>query len=327
MVTMKSDSLHRRAQSLLAQAAFSPKRLVLLHTAIALGASLVMTLCNYLVGLGIADTGGLGGIGMRSMLSTLQTMLELAVMTLLPFWEMGLVFCALRWAKDESPVFRDLTEGFRRFGAIFLFRLLYGAVFVVIGITLMQLSSVLFMLTPFSLKLAELYEPLLNPSLTQAQMEALLTPEFMANMAKASLPMLILFGVIFLAVGIPLFYRLRFAKFALMDGARPLPSLLQSFFITRKQIGGIVKLDLHFWWYYLLQMLCLALCLGDSILAMLGIYLPVSSQTAFFLFYAAGLLGQGVLLWQTQAQVLTTYALAYDALLPPAPATDIIDAE
>ena len=92
---LKVSELHNQANARLENAG-NPKRLALIHTAIALGASFLLTLINYLLSLGIADTGGLDGVGTRTLLSTAQAMLELAVMLALPFWQLGIFYAALR---------------------------------------------------------------------------------------------------------------------------------------------------------------------------------------------------------------------------------------
>lgn len=317
MITIQPAQLRRQAGTLLGQAAYNPKKLVLIHAAIALGGSLLITAINYFFSLQIADTGGLGGMGLRSVLSTVQSVLELAVMVLLPFWEIGLLFAALRWANGESANVPDLLEGLRRFGAVFAFRLLYGALFLALGFSIFYCSATLFVLTPFSNGFTDIIAPLMQPDITMEQVEAIMTPAFMENMAGTMTPLFILFGILYAVAAIPLFYRLRFAEFALMDGERTGAAMLQSLHLTKKRSLQLVKLDLHFWWYYLLQVLCLVLSWADTLLPLLGIGLPVSAELAFFLFYILGAVCQGLLLWQCQAKVLTTYCLAYNAFLPP----------
>lgn len=309
-------ALQEKADQLL-QRAKQPKKLVLIHTAIALGGSLLMTALNYLFSLRIADTGGLSGLGLRSVLATVQSVLELGVMVALPFWEIGLIYAALQWRKGESATGASLLQGFRRFGSVLAFRLLYGAALFVSGILVFYISSVVFALTPFVTPFMELLEPVWGAAATPEQMEALFTPELIAAATEAMIPMLILFAVFFLPVAAILFYRLRFGRFAVMEGMGAGRSLRESLRVTKKNALQLVKLDLHFWWFYLLQTLCLAVSYGDSILSYLGITLSLSTAGKFFLFYILGGALQALLLWQYQARVLTTYCLAYDCLREP----------
>ena len=111
-------------------------------------------------------------------------------------------------------------------------------------------------------------------------------------------------------------YRLRLADYVLLDTPRrgALFAILCSFHMTRRKVGSILRLDLRFWWYYLLQLLCLVLCYGDLILPALNIHLPFTEDTAFFLFFLLGTACQCLLFWQYRGKVLTTYSMAYRAL-------------
>ena len=80
-----------------------------------------------------------------------------------------------------------------------------------------------------------------------------------------------------------------------------------------------LRLDLSFWWYYLLLFLASLLCYGDLVLAMLGVSLPLSSSVSYFLFYALFLAAQFGIYWFCLSRVEVTYALAYDSLRPKEP--------
>jgi len=143
----------------------------------------------------------------------------------------------------------------------------------------------------------------------------------MTAMTQALLPLFVIFGVLYLAVAIPVFYRLRFAQFSLMDGNAVFSAMVHSFRTTKGHTLHLLRLDLHFWWYYLLQAVGLALCFGDVLLTAFGVTLPFSEDTAFFLFYILGVLVQWAVLWQFRGNVVTTYTLAYKSFWkrPPTP--------
>jgi hypothetical protein len=167
---------------------------------------------------------------------------------------------------------------------------------------------------PFSAAFLERIAPLMEQGLTPEQMEALITPEFTAATTQAAIPLLIIFAIIYLAVAIPVFYRIRFADFAVMDNMPAGRALVNSFNITKGSCLQVLKIDLSFWWFYLLQIFSVAVCYADTILPALGIALPVSGVTAAFLFYILGTVLQGVLLWQWEARRVTVYGLAYRTL-------------
>lgn len=308
------SDLQEQANRRLGEVSGNPKKLVLIHTAIALGSSLLLTVITYLCDLLIADTGGLDGLGLRSVLDTAQSVLELLVLIGLPVWQMGIYYAALQWVKGEEADFRSLLQCFRRFGSALGALLLRGAIFFALGIAVFNVSSILFTMTPFSASMLELLAPIQEQGITPEQLQSLLTPEFTDAFIQASIPMLIIFGILYVAVFIPLFYRVRFADFAVMDGLPAGKALLKSLAITRGNCLQVWKVDLSFWWFYLLQMLSVAICYADTLLAALGISLPVSPTVAAFGFYAIGVICQGALLWQYEAKRVTVYGLAYCTL-------------
>lgn len=314
---LQVSDLHRQAQARLAQTAGNPKKLVLLHTAIALGCSVLMSVITYLFSRQIADTGGLGGLGMRSVLATAQSVLELVITMALPFWQMGIFYAALQWVNEEDAGLGSLLQGFRRFSSVLGKLFLQGGLFFGLGIAIFYISTAVFMMTSFATPIVELFAPIMEQGATPEQLESLLTPELMESASRAAVPLLVIFIILYAAAAIPVFYRLRFASFAVMEGLSGGKALLKSFAITRKNCWQIFRLDLSFWWFYLLQVLSVAVCYADTILPAVGISLPVSGVGAAFLFYALGTLCQGVLLWQKEGHRLTAYCLAYRTLDTP----------
>ena len=307
--------LHQRAEKQLDFAPYSPRLLVLIHTAVSLGASLLMAIVNVLFASLIENTGGLGGLGTRSILETAQAVLELAVTLALPFWNISLVRAALNWARGEYAAPTTLLEGFRLFRPILRMFILLLAIFVVLGIALSQISAMLFMFTPFADPLMTALEPLMQDA-GYFSPDLLLTEEAIAQVGSAIIPYFVFFGVLFALVAIPVWYRIRFADYAVMDEGRARAALLTSLRITKGRCLQVLKIDLRFWWFYLLQALSVALCYGDSILPALGIALPMSAEAAYITFMALGVICQGLLLWYYQAKVSVTYALAYEELKP-----------
>ena len=312
-MTLHFADLRAQADKRLDFSAYPPRLLVLIHTAVSLGASLVVGLLNLLFAQMIAGTGGLGGMGTRSLLETAQTVLELAVTIALPFWNISLTRAALCWARGELAEPPTLLAGFRRFRSVLGIKLLTAAIFLGLCLAVSYIGSMLFLMTPFASGLMEVLDPIMQDS-GVLNSELLLTDETIAQVTAAAAPMMLFLGVLFAVLAIPVWYRIRFADFAVMDGGRAAVSLAESFRITKKNALEVFKIDLHFWWFYLLQALTVALCYGDTLLAALGVSLPVSAEVSYVLFYAAGIVCQGILLWRCQAQVSTVYALAYETL-------------
>ena len=82
--------LHNAAADRLANAK-SAGTVVLIYAAIALGSSALVTLVNYVLGLQIDKTGGLSNMGLRSFLSTIQSVLPMVQSAVLLCVEVGYV--------------------------------------------------------------------------------------------------------------------------------------------------------------------------------------------------------------------------------------------
>ena len=315
MAVLKPPVLRQEADTVLEEAAYSPKKLVLIHTAVSLGVALLITTLNFILSRQIAGTGGLAGLGTRSILETAQSVLEFASVVTMPFWEIGLLFAVLCWLKGEPAELGCLLQGFRRIGQVLLLHLVRGLLFLSIGISVLYLSLILFLMSSMSTPLEAMMEPMLENGMSQQQMvEMMQSADFVFASTEAVMPFIWLFGGLFAVVALPFYYRLRFAEFSVMDGVGPIAAMIHSLRMTKKNCLQIVKLDLSFWWFYLLQILCYGLCYGDLILPALNIPLPFSEDTAFFLFFLLGTACQCLLFWQCKAKVLGTYGVAYRAL-------------
>ena len=134
----------------------------------------------------------------------------------------------------------------------------------------------------------------------------MLTPEMMDAIMQASVPMLVLFGLAYVPAAVFLFYRLRFAEYAMADGIGPAKALWRSVRLTAKgRCIRLFKVDLYFWWYYLALVAFAVLGFADVILAWLGVTLGA------VLFYLIAILCQVAFCWQYQPTVSTAYALLY----------------
>ena len=302
---LKPSALRQEAAERLRQAAYSPKRLVLLHTAVALGCSVLSSLISYVLSLQIAETGGLSGMELRAALSTAQSVLTLLIFVGLPFWQIGLYYTTLQWTKGEQASFSSLLHGFYKFGSVLRLLLWQTGLLIAVGIAVYNVSYIIFTLTPFAAPLME--------QLATMQPQAI-TLEFMSSFTQAFIPLLIIFVALYAVAAFLLYFRLRFAGFALSEGLPAGKAFLKSFAVTRKNCLQILKLDLSYWWYYLLLGFSILISNGDSVLSALDISLPISATAAYFVFYSLGLICQGILLWQCEARRLTAYCLAYRKL-------------
>ena len=286
---------------------------ILLHTGVVALVSLVVSGLSLLLEEQIAGTGGLGGVQTRSLLSTIQSLLYLGQMIFLPFWQIGYLFFTLQAVRRQPCENRDLWEGFRRFWPVFRLKLLTSLIFLGLAIACSYISSILFMFTPWAGEMMEAMEPLMNSNMDDAAlMEAMSAISY-----QSIIPMMALFLICFAAIAIPLFYRFRMAEYWLMyyPKAGAFASLRGSGILMRGNRMGMFKVDLHFWWFYGLELLIAAVCYGDLLLEALGVPLPMSSSMAYFAALVTSLALQVGLYWWRGNYVRVTYAHAFTSLI------------
>ncbi len=311
MAKWNGSTLPARAEAALNDAPKSPQKLMLLHTGVALGIALLLSVISLILDRQIDSTGGLSGLGLRSILSTIQSVLELFSNLALPFWETGIFAAAFLWATRQQADNSVLLMGFRRFGPVLRMRILQALILILVSTLVIQVSSVIYMMTPWADFAMTQMDSLLGTEDPIAAIDSL-SPEMMRQMLDAVTPLLIIGGILLAIVAIPLLYRMRFAPYLQMQeervGARA--SIAESFRMTRRNWVALLKLDLRFWWFYVLQVLTIVLCYGDVIMTFFGIAQPWSEMVGFFLFYVLGIAGQLALFTWARPKVITSYAIA-----------------
>ena len=133
MALPRSSTLQRHANNSLAAASYNPHKLALLHTGATLVLLLLLEGSNVLLSNGIEGTGGLSGLGMRSVLTTIQTLVEMLVQIALPFLQAGFLCAAIRIAHREAVGPEDLLGGFRNFHRVLRYKLLETGIYLLIA--------------------------------------------------------------------------------------------------------------------------------------------------------------------------------------------------
>lgn len=289
--------------------------LAMLHTGVTVAAALLVTVLQFLLAKGIGNTGGLSGMGTRSILETIQMVLQWANILLVPFWSLGFLYAALLWARERRAEKGDLLMGFRRIGPCLSLLLNRTVLTILVMILCINISSTVYMMTPAASGLMELAEEYGN---TDALYEYLysLNTEQVLDLARDMIPMLVVFVLLSAAALIFLMYRFRMAEFVILDEprARGLSSMLLSAALLRRRCWQLFKLDLRFWWYYGLKLLCTVLLYGDILLEMMGIGLPFGGDIAYLLTYALYLGGLFAVEVSFRPRVETAYACAYETM-------------
>lgn len=284
---MDPKNIKASAARLLDRTDGNPKRISLLYAGVATGFSLLCTLLSFLLGLAADRATGLSGLAMRSMLESGQVVLSVAGSVLLPFWQMGFLYTALCYSKQTAVGDSTLLEGFRRWGAVLRLNILLAIVLTGIMMVCSYLSVILYFLSPFS----DGVDAQLNGMLENAA-TATMTPELFSAMMPHLVWLFVIMFIVLVIVGLPFYYRYRLCEFALLDdapGARA--AIRQSKRLSWNNRMGMFKLDLSFWWYYLIQILINLIAYTDAFLPALGVELPVSSDVAFWVCY---LLSMGI---------------------------------
>lgn len=293
----------------------NPGRVILIHTGAMLLLSLLLTIADYLLNQQISATGGLGGMGLRSILTTVRSVLRLAQFIVLPFWQMGYTYYTLNIARGQKADLPDLLEGFRRWAPILRLKALMLGMAILLAFLCTQATGILFMLTPWADPVMTKMELLMsNGDIT----EDVLAEAILAMSQEIMVPVLVIFGLCFLAGLLYLFFRFRLAELWLM--AHPeggaFAALRNSSMLMRGNCKAMFKIDLHFWWFYLLELLVTALFFGDTILHSFGIHMTADAFISYIAFFALYMWAQMSLYWWKRNEVAVTYAHAYLSLCP-----------
>ena len=299
---MEIRQLKSLAKQRVSACRYDARKLALIFTGAGVALSLLMTLVNFFLSQQIEGTGGLGGIGTRTLLSSIQMLVMLGGALAMPFWSLGYTRAALDTGRDGSAEPRTLLKGFRLFFPALRLFFLQGALLAIIIIASMQLGSILYMLTPVS----EAAIPVIESLLSEGE-AALADPSAINQLLSVFWPMYLLIGIILLVLLIPVLYRLRLVEFSLVDGEeKALKNMITSNLRMKGHCLWMFKLDVSFWWYFLLQGLAATLAYGDS-------FFP-GSDVAYWVFYLLSAAAQLIISFLFLPQVQTTYALAYDEI-------------
>ena len=282
-------------------------RLIFVHTGVPAAVSLVLSLISYLLSLQIADTGGLGGMDMRSLLETLQSMLQIISSVFSVFWAYGYIRVLLNWSAGTRAWGSDLLAGFHRWGVVLRSALLQLLIYIGAMILAMQMASVVFAMTPLADSMMPLVEQIMSDPTFMPTEEQLL------DAVVYYLPFM---AVAMLALMLPVFYRLRLMDFVLMDEPKKgaFYAMRMSILLMRKNAWKMFRLDLSFWWFYLLEGLAALCYYSDMVLQLAGVDLGLSRDGLFFLACVLGLVAQTALYVGCRNRVMLAYANVYTDL-------------
>ncbi len=291
-----------------------PQKVVLVYAGILAGSSLIANAVRYLLDGQISQTGGLQGIGTRSALSTASSALTIAYMLLTICLTLGYAAAMLRIARGQFASVSTLKAGLERIWLLLRTRLLQGVILVAMSFALCLLVVNVYMLTPFANQLAAAMLPLIG--------DGTLTTEAIMSVWESAYSAMLPVTIIYLAaLAVLLWYfscTYRMVDYLLID----LPQLgafgvlRESRRMMRGNMKMMLRVDLSFWWYYLLQFVVGCLVYLDLILAICGVALPLSPAAYFFAVVLVYLAADFAVRYFFSNRVAVTYALFYDSLCP-----------
>ena len=167
---------------------------------ITISAALV-TLISYCLNLQIAKTGGLSNMGLRSMLSTIQSILPMLQNVLAMCLQIGYLAAIVRIARRQYTSPQTLRLGFDRFWLLLRTQLLQAILFMSICLVAFWIAVQIYMLTPMSDAAAALVEPAIASG--SVDLEILLEETLYQQILRSMTPLFILFGVLYAAFLIP----------------------------------------------------------------------------------------------------------------------------
>lgn len=316
MASLNPKQLKQGAQAQMRRLSGDPRALVALYTGVIVLINLLVSGLNLFLDHQIGATGGLSGLGMRSVLETLQRILTYLSVFFTPFWSAGFLFSVIGIVRTGRAEPKNMLEGFRRFPSVILFHLNKLILTMMIGTTVTYLASFLFMLTPLSRELETL-----TASLILADGTISLESIDPAALMRACIPLFVLFLALFVPAYAFVSYSLRLCPYLIMGDLRlgGFVCMPASFRLMRGHRFPMFKLDLSFWWYYLIESALTVILYLDLILPLMGIALPFNQTAGFFVcLILYGVAQAAFYLWK-KLPVDTTYVLAYDAIVKDSP--------
>lgn len=298
----------------------SLSKILLIYSALLLGLTGFTTLVNYLLDLQMEGLTGLSSFSKRTMLSSIQSMIPIALSLFTMCLEVGYLAVMLRIARGQYTSEQTLRLGFDRFWVLLRCSILMGFRYAATLFLSVYIGILLFMVLPVSEPAMEILAPYLS-EMSVLSGELVLDEAAYAQFAQAVWPAYVICGVIFAVAAVPLWYSYRMVNYIIIDkpGMGALMAMRESRQMMRRNRIAMLKLDMSFWWYYLALLTAQAVCYGDLILPMLGISLPGNSEMWYFVFMAVYLAALFAIYYFLRSKVEVSYALAYDSLKPEEP--------
>ena len=277
-----------------------------------------------MLNLQIAQLGGLSNMGLRSVLSTVQSVLPMVQSLIVMCLELGYLAAMVRIARQQYASEHTLKLGFDRLWVLIRWTLIQGGIYVLAAMATFWISMQVFLITPLSdSMMSMLTEDMVDPNVLMGYLQ---DPVFSANITSSMVPLFLMFAVLYLLLFLPISYSMRMAKYVIID--KPGMGAMYALRESRKMMKGsclrLFKLDVSLWWWYAISFGSMVLCYGDSLLPMAGITLPLSETASYFLFYGLFLAVQFAACLFLRNRVEVGYAQVYNVLKPREKDTGVV---
>ena len=287
-----------------------PKKLVFSYAGIVLALSLVVNLGNLILDAQISGTGGLSNMGTRAIFSTIQQLLPSICSLVAMCLEFGYLSGMLRIARGQYADHTDLKVGLQKFWPLARLMLLMGMLLFFAGILAVQFGTLIFAMTPWAEPMMELSSQISTMDPTAIDEQTIL------QLVQLSTPVLVIMGIAYLVVLIPLFHRTRMAMFCLLDdpNGRAMAAIAASNRMMRRKFGAMLKVDLSLWLYYAANVIIFLLMYSGLILPLFGISVPMDPLVFSLVVHGAALAVQFAVQVTLRNKVEAVYITAYDRL-------------
>lgn len=288
-----------------------------IYAGVTLGLSALVTVLSLALDQMMSGATGLSGMGRRTILSTIQSMLPWVVALITMCVELGYQAAMLRVARGQYLSPQTLRLGFDRFWVLLRCTLMEGLIFFGIALGGIYVATMLFMFTPFSRQAVELMMPVLE-NVTLLSPEMVLDEALYDQLMQAMIPAFVLCAIVVAAGAVPVMYRLRMARFVIIDkpGIGAVAALRESRKMMKGSCRKLLKLDVSLWPYYVGCIFASLLCYGDMLLPMVGVRLPFNDTVSYYLFFVLYLAVQFAVYYFLRNPAETAYAIAYDSIRP-----------
>ena len=291
------------------QSGNDPKKVVLVYAGIVALSSLVVTVVQDLLDSQISQTGGIQNIGTRSILTTADTVLTIAQLLLVMCLTLGYTGSMLRIARGQYASPNSLKAGGERIWVLLRTRLLQMLIMTAAAFALCFLVINVCLLTPLSNRVIAVMgtvsaEELLSNGLALIALYSAMLPIMLIYLV-ALVPLLWYFSCTYRMVDYLLIDRPQLGAFGVLRESRRM---------MQGNMKMMFRVDLSFWWYYLLQALVSVLIYLNMVLAPFAIGLP--PEVLYWGTVVLYLAVDFALRYFFSNKVAVTYALFYDSLCP-----------